>query len=151
MGFTDSGVARPLLRRPGAQWPSDWSRSGKVLLFTDHKADNTMDIWVQPLDSGSARAYIDTPFSESGGRLSPNGGWIAYTSNETGRDEVYVQPFLTPGPRALVSVDGGSDPVWRGDGQELYYFSGDQLIAASLAPAPTHRSERRVRPLPRPE
>jgi len=131
----DGGAARPLLRRPGAQWPSDWSRNGKVLLFTDYKADNTMGVWLQPLDSGTARPYIDTPFSEAGGRLSPNGSWVAYTSNETGREEVYVQAFPTPGERRLISVGGGFDPVWRGDSQELYYFRDDQLIAASLAPA----------------
>jgi len=130
----DGGAARPLLRRPGAQWPSDWSRDGKVLLFTDQKADNTTGVWLQRLDSGTARPYIDTPFSEAGGRLSPNGSWVAYTSNETGRDEVYVQAFPTPGQRTLVSVGGGFDPVWRGDGRELYYFRDEQLIAASLAP-----------------
>ena len=130
----DGGAARSLLRRPGAQWPSDWSRDGKVLLFTDGKPDNTMGVWLQPLDSGAARPYIDTPFTEAGGRLSPNGSWVAYTSNETGREEVYVQAFPTPGQRTLVSVGGGVDPVWRGDGRELYYFRDNQLIAASLAP-----------------
>ena len=131
----DGGAARLVLRRRGAQWPSDWSGNGKVLLFTDHKADNTMGVWLQPLDSGTARPYIDTPFSEAGGRLSPNGSWVAYTSNETGREEVYVQAFPTPGQRTLISVGGGFDPVWRGDSRELYYFRDDQLIAASLAPA----------------
>ena len=131
----DGGAARLVLRRPGAQWPSDWSGNGKVLLFTDHKADNTMGVWLQPLDSGIARPYMDTPFSEAGGRLSPNGSWVAYTSNETGREEVYVQAFPTPGQRTLISVGGGFDPVWRGDSRELYYFRDDQLIAASLAPA----------------
>jgi serine/threonine-protein kinase len=131
----DGGAARLVLRRPGAQWPSDWSGNGKVLLFTDHKADNTMGVWLQPLDSVTARPYIDTPFSESGGRLSPNGSWVAYTSNETGREEVYVQAFPTPGQRTIVSVGGGFDPVWRSDSRELYYFREDQLIAASLAPA----------------
>ena len=130
----NGGAARPLLRRPGEQWPSDWSRTGMVLLFTDVNADNTMGVWLQPLDSGTARPYIDTPFSEAGGRLSPNGSWVAYTSNETGREEVYVQAFPTPGQRTIVSAGGGFDPVWRGDGRELYYFHGDQLMAASLAP-----------------
>ena len=130
----DGGAARSLLRRPGAQWPSDWSRDGKLLLFTDVKPDNTKGVWLQRLDSGTARPYIDTPFSEAGGRLSPDGSWVAYTSNETGREEVYVQAFPMPGRRTLVSLDGGVDPVWRGDSRELYYFRGDQLIAASLAP-----------------
>jgi eukaryotic-like serine/threonine-protein kinase len=129
----NGGAARPVLRQPGAQYPSDWSRSGKVLLFTQYQTDNTMGVWLQPLDSGTARPYIDTRFNEAGGRLSPNGSWVAYTSNETGLEEVYVQAFPTPGQRTLVSVGGGFDPVWRGDGQELYYFRGDQLIAASLA------------------
>ena len=92
-----------------------------------------MGVWLQSLDSSTARPYIDTRFNEAGGRLSPNGSWVAYTSNETGLEEVYVQAFPTPGQRTLVSVGGGFDPVWRGDGRELYYFRGDQLIAASLA------------------
>jgi hypothetical protein len=94
-----------------------------------------MGVWLQSLDSSTARPYIDTRFNEAGGRLSPNGSWVAYTSNETGREEVYVQAFPTPGQRTIVSVGGGFDPVWRSDSRELYYFREDQLIAASLAPA----------------
>jgi dipeptidyl aminopeptidase/acylaminoacyl peptidase len=130
----DGGAPRPVLRRPGDQWPSDWSGIGNLLLFTEVKADVSMGVWVQPLDSGAPRAYVDEPSNEKGGRLSPNGKWVAYTSDETGQEEIYLQPFPTPGPRTVVSVGGGVDPVWRGDSQELYYFRGDQLIAVSLVP-----------------
>jgi hypothetical protein len=64
--------------------------------------------------------------------VSPDGRWVAYQSDETGRGEVYVQSYPTPGRKTLVSAGGGSNAVWAGDGRELYYWQGDQLIAARV-------------------
>jgi len=132
----DGGPARVLVQRPGFQFPSDWLRDGSALLFIDAplggpQAGNR-DIWVQPLPGGEPRPYVATPAQETAARASPNGRWVAYTSNETGRFEVYVESYPARGRKTLISTRGGVYPAWRGDGRELYYWQDDQLIAASL-------------------
>ena len=132
----DGGPARLLVGRPGVQWSTDWVRDGSALLFTDTELtagqEGDQDVWIQPLDGSPARPYAATPAHERAARISPNGRWVAYESDETGRYEVYVQSYPRPGRKALVSAGGGVNPVWRGDGRELYYWQGDQLIAARL-------------------
>jgi serine/threonine-protein kinase len=127
---------RLLLSMPGFQWPSDWSRDGKMLVFTNTASSDTgWDIWMLPVDSGArASPFLATLFLESGARLSPDGHWIAYTSNETGQSEVYVQSFPVAGNKVIISSGGGRDPAWRGDGRELFFWQGDRLIAAQLDP-----------------
>ena len=102
----------------------DWSRDGKWISFGGR------DIWIaSPSGDRKPFAFLATPFREGGGRFSPDGKWIAYTSDETGRVEVYVRRFsgepATEG-RIQVSKNGGEEPVWRSDGQELFYLSGNQ-------------------------
>jgi dipeptidyl aminopeptidase/acylaminoacyl peptidase len=126
----DGGPARRLARA-GTQWPSDWSRDGRTLLFTD-VAPGRQDIWARPAAGGAAHPYAATPVPELGARLSPDGRWVAYTSRETGRDEVYVQAFPTPAGKVLVSAGGGVNPVWGGGQGELYYWQLDQLVVARL-------------------
>ncbi|MEJ7813269.1 MAG: hypothetical protein WKG32_22860, partial [Gemmatimonadaceae bacterium] len=128
----DGGAARRLTTRLGDEWSSDWAPDGRALLFTGVTAEDDYDIWLQPADGGAARPYLATPAHESGARLSPDGRWAAYTSDETGRDEVYVQSYPTPGRKTLVSPRGGAHPVWRRDGRELYYWQEDELIAVSI-------------------
>ena len=125
---------RLVLSMPGAQWLSDWSRDGKTLVFTNTSSPMTgFDLWTVPMDSVTkARPFLATPFRESGARLSPDGRWIAYTSNETGQPEVYVQSFPAPGNKVIVSTGGGQDPAWRADGRELFYWQDDRLMAAAL-------------------
>jgi Tol biopolymer transport system component len=133
----EGGKARPLIRLSGIQWPTDWVRDGSALLFTNTEVmggrAGAQDIWVQPLDGTAARPYAATPARESGARASPDGRWVAYQSDESGRFEIYVQAYPTPAFKRLVSVGGGASPVWRGDGRELYYWRGDQLYAVSIA------------------
>ena len=78
--------------------------------------------------------FLLTPFDERSPRFSPDGKWLAYVSDESGRNDVYVQPFPGPGPKWLVSTDGGIDPVWSKDGRELFYRRDDQMMAVSVAP-----------------
>lgn len=127
-----SGAARLLVGQPGLQWSSDWSRDGEWILFTNVTPDGASDIWMVPAAGGDARPWLATPFTERGGRFSPDGRWVAYDSNESGYYEVYIQSFPTPGAKRVVSIDGGSNPVWRGDGEELFYWSGRRFIAAQL-------------------
>ena len=114
-------------------WPSDWSRDGGAVLYTRAGLAAAFDVWVQPVDGGAARPYLATPARETGARVSPDGRWVAYVSNESGRDEVYVESFPSPGRRVLVSAGGGTAPVWRADGRELYHWREDQLVAVTVA------------------
>jgi serine/threonine-protein kinase len=102
------------------------------VLFTDGALQGDDDVWRQPLDGGAARPYITGPGNQRTARVSPDSRWVAYESDETGHLEVYVQSYPVPGWKTLVSVGGGTHPVWARTGRELYYWQGEQLIAASL-------------------
>ena len=130
----DGGQRGLLVHRPGDQWPTDWLRDGSALLFTEFTSKGDIDILIQPADGRPAQPYLATPAEESGARISPDGRWVAYQSDESGRDEVYVGPYPGPGPKTLVSAAGGVNPVWRPDGRALYYWKVDQLMVASVKP-----------------
>jgi serine/threonine-protein kinase len=91
------------------------------------------DIWLLPLPEGEPQPYLRTPFDEAGPMFSPDGRWIAYTSNETGREEVYLRPFRGPGGKWQISTDGGSEAVWSPSGREIFFRNGDKMMAVSLA------------------
>jgi Tol biopolymer transport system component len=105
---------------------ADWSSDGAfvVLSRSDH------DIWVLPL-AGDRRPFpfLETPANKTQAQLAPDGKWIAYTSNETGRDEVYVQSFPESGRKRQISTDGGAMPRWRRDG-ELFFLAANQFMTA---------------------
>jgi hypothetical protein len=126
------GDARIIAARPGTWFPTDWLRDGSALLVSDNAGTNQLDILVQPADGSSARRYAATGARETAGRISPHTHWVAYTSNESGREEVYVDSYPRTGYRIMVSRDGGGDPAWRGDGRELYYWHGDALVAVPI-------------------
>jgi Tol biopolymer transport system component len=129
-----SGEARVLVSREGLQWPSDWSGTGDVV-FTDVPLDEDRDIWAVKADASEAPfPFLDTPFLERGGDVSPDGGWIAYDSNAPGRFEVFLNRFPKPLPApVLVSRGGGNNPRWGPDGRELFYWEDNRLIAVRLA------------------
>jgi Tol biopolymer transport system component len=125
--------------------PDDWSRDGRFLLY--HTVDTTTgrDLWVRPMHGDrTAWVLLKTPFDERWGQFSPDGRWVAYQSNQSGRNEIYVRPFIPsappdahgPGPEGQwqVSTTGGVYPRWRPDGRELFYLapSGD-LMAVAIA------------------
>ena len=113
------------------QSPESWSPDGTVLAFTqmDDPASGS-DIYVLPL-GGDRKPFpvVRTKFSEGSPKFSPDGHWLAYSSNESGRSEVYVMAYPGPGPKIQVSNSGGTDPMWRRDGRELYYRYGNQMMA----------------------
>jgi Tol biopolymer transport system component len=126
------GGAHIVASRPGTQFPTDWLHDGSALLVSEDAGDNHLTILVQPADGSAARPYAATRAQESAGRMSPHTHWVAYTSNESGRDEVYVDSYPRPGTPIMISRGGGVDPVWRSDGQELYYWRGDALVAVPI-------------------
>jgi Tol biopolymer transport system component/tRNA A-37 threonylcarbamoyl transferase component Bud32 len=129
--------------------PDDWSRDGRFLLYTQQDPRTHSDLWVLPLaadgtPSGTATSFANTVFSEDQGRFSPDTHWIAYASDESGRSEIYVQPFPAPasgGSKTAISGDGGSQPRWRRDGKELFYSSPDgRLIAVDVTAGPIFKA-----------
>jgi hypothetical protein len=126
---------RVVAARTGMQFPSDWLRDGSALLVTEQAGSNRNDILVQPADGSPPQPYAATAADETAARISPDGRWVAYTSDRSGRAEVYLDSYPRPRQRVLVSSGGGVHPVWRGDGRELYYWRDGELVAVKLAPA----------------
>ena len=129
------GPPRMLATREGTQFASDWLRDGSALMVTDEGGPNRHDILVQPSDGSAARPYAATTADETAARVSPDEHWVAYTSDESGRNEVYLDSYPRPRRRIMISRSGGADPVWRGDGRELYYWRGDALVAVQVGAA----------------
>jgi serine/threonine-protein kinase len=131
-----SGGDEPLAKvdpsGPG-QFPRSFSSDGHFLIFQRGQGAASNDLWVLSLgENPTARAFIDSPANETQAQFSPNGHWVAYQSNETDRDEIYIAPFPGPGGRIPVSTDGGQRPLWRDDGRELFYRSGDRVMAVDV-------------------
>lgn len=137
------GQMEILDKTPGSYTvPLDWSSDGRYLI-EGVLAGPKLSMWVLPLSKGEASGnqksfpYLDEPFNEIGGKLSPNVQWLAYASDETGRYEVYVQTFPKRGGKWPVSINGGSRPLWSRDGKELYFIGGDgKLMAVSVKSGP---------------
>jgi Tol biopolymer transport system component len=125
--------------------PSSWSRDGRFILFHSTDPQTSSDLWVTAVStspgepSNSAAVLLKTQYREVWGAFSPDGRWVAYMSNESGRPEIYVRPFSPPGAPAAegqwqVSTAGGIHPVWRPDGRELYYIDPvGALVAVPVA------------------
>jgi serine/threonine-protein kinase len=126
------GETRILESRPGTQFPSDWLRDGSALLVTDDRGRGDHDVIVQPANGSASWPYADTRADETAARVSPDGHWIAYTSDVHEQSEVYLDSYPRSGARVRISRGGGFHPVWRGDGRELYYWRGDVLVAVKF-------------------
>ncbi len=144
-----AGVEELLVASDQLKTPMSWSADGRFLLYLSIDAQTNADLWVVPMSGANASAtarsqqetagdrtpsvFLKTPFREAYGAFSPDGRWVAYHSNESGRNEIYVRPFVPPGAAGTaavaatgqwqVSTAGGIHPVWRPDGKELYYLN----------------------------
>jgi len=130
---TDGGGEEDfLVEFPDAKiWPYDVSHDGQWLLFGYEMEDSAEDLWVMPLTGeGEARPLFKTPFDEWPGSFSPDGHWLAVDSDESGRREIYVIPFPDGGGKWQVSRAGGRYPMWREDGQELFFQDPEGGIMA---------------------
>jgi len=130
-----TGREEPLVVSNVDKYPTSWSADGRsVLYYTLGDAQTRTDLWIVAVASDREPVpYLKTPFDETRGQFSPDGHWIAYSSNESGRDEVYLASFPSAGGRRRVSVTGGIFPRWRRDGRELFYVNADdQLMAVDI-------------------
>ena len=119
---------------PSKRWPDpqSWTPDGRTVIFTTSGKETGSDIWTLSLDDRTARPWLEMPGAQWAGRLSPDGEWMAYNSDESGRDEVYVQPFPGPGAKRIVSQNGGYNPIWSKDGSELFYRHGNEFHAVKI-------------------
>ncbi|HEX7792782.1 MAG TPA: hypothetical protein VF456_00450 [Vicinamibacterales bacterium] len=121
-----NGAAKLVASVGGRLW--DWSPDGQRIVIGRGRP---MDLWIQSVDAGGDPIpFARSPFNKTQAQVSPDGRWIAYTSLDTGHDEVYVDSFPIAGNRRQVSVGGGMQPRWRRDGSELFYLAPDQMLMA---------------------
>jgi Tol biopolymer transport system component len=113
--------------------PMSWSPDGQLLAFMEVNPSTQRDIWILRMGDRKAEPFLKTRFDESVPRFSPDGHWLAYTSNESGRYEIYVQPYPGPGGKWQISTEGGTEPAWNSNGRELFYRSGDKMMAVDIA------------------
>jgi serine/threonine-protein kinase len=123
------------------QTPGSWSTDGEWLIYSESDPETGLDVWALPAGGDSKpRVIIRTPFVENFPRLSPDGRWLAYASDESGRADVLVQAFPASGGRSQISSDGGTEPVWSRDGRELFYVNGDKMMAVEITTTPVFRA-----------
>ncbi|HXI03825.1 MAG TPA: hypothetical protein VNI57_11680, partial [Candidatus Saccharimonadales bacterium] len=132
-----TGKTEHFLDWKGDAWPTSWSPDGKHVLFTAlsrEKSSSGSDLMAISTEPDSKpEPYVATSFSEDYATFSPDGRWVAYTSDESGRTEVYVSPFPKPDGKWQISSSGGDLPRWREDGREIYYLApGDRMIAVAV-------------------
>jgi Tol biopolymer transport system component len=118
-----------------------WSSDGRFALISVITTATRDDLWLFPLGGGKPTPLATTRFSEVSASFSPDGRWFAYSSDESGRYEVYIQSLTDPGIRARVSTSGGDLPRWRSDGKELFFVGGGMLQAAAIRTDPKLEAE----------
>jgi Tol biopolymer transport system component len=143
-----AGVEEPLVASGQTKNPSSWSADGRFLLYVNTDPQMSADLWVVPMvGDRTPSVFLKTPFYEAWGVFSPDGRWVAYQTNESGRNEIYVRPFVPPmvppgaagtttgaaGGQWQVSAAGGIYPAWRPDGKELYFLNpAGAMMAAPI-------------------
>ena len=126
-----AGDAEILLADDKVLMPVDWTRDGSHLAFMKLDGDNGWDIWALPVDSpNDAFPVVQSRFFDARPSFSPDGQWVAYESDESGRPEIYVRPFPGPGGKWQVSPGGGEEPHWSADGREIFYLDVAQNVVA---------------------
>ncbi len=145
-----AGAEELLVESPQDKIAIDWSADGRFILYFSFDPQTGRDLWVLPMEGDRKPwVFLKTTFNERQGQFSADGHWVAYTSNESGRDEIYIQPFAAPAASGAaaspaagqwqVSTAGGVFPRWRSDGKELYYIgpSGEMMAAPITATGTT--------------
>jgi eukaryotic-like serine/threonine-protein kinase len=131
------GREERLLVSDQPNYPFSWSRDG-TLMFVAPSVRGAQDILMLRADQNpKPTAFLATPFAEGAPTFSPDGRWLAYVSNDSGRNQVYVRPYPGPGESLTISTEGGNEPVWAKSGRELFYRSGDAMMAVDFTSTPT--------------
>ncbi|MBL8205847.1 MAG: serine/threonine-protein kinase [Blastocatellia bacterium] len=149
---TGNAPEERLLETRFQTYPLSWSPDGKVLIYAMGDPQTRTDIWALPLSGSVAgerkpQPLLQTKFDERAAKVSPDGHWLAYVSDETGTAEIYVTTFPQPGRAWRISKSGGNNPAWRADGKELFYLAGRQLMAASVSGSGTEFQSSAPQPL----
>jgi Tol biopolymer transport system component len=138
------GLEELLVESPQDKNASDWSSDGRFILYNSTDTPVRRDLWVRPMEGDRKPwVFLKTSFDERWAQFSPDGRWVAYESNESGRAEIYIRPFAAPAASGAadnpaagqwqVSTAGGRYPRWRPDGKELYYIGPDgEMMAAPI-------------------
>ncbi len=113
------------------------SPDGRYLAYNQMEPGTGSDVWVVPLqgDDREPRPFVKTKFGEASPKFSPDGKWVAYCSNESGKAQVYVQPWPGPGPKIQLSSEGGADPLWNRRGHEIFYRNADKMMVVPVSTA----------------
>jgi len=117
--------------------PGSWSPDGQLLAYSEVNPTTGFDIWVLGLRDRKAQPFLQTQFNESTPQFSPDGRWLAYVSDESGRKEIYVQPYPGPGGKWQISTEGGVEPLWNRNGRELFYRSENKMMSVEIATKPS--------------
>jgi serine/threonine-protein kinase len=114
-------------------YPFSWAPDGKSLALVSVNPTTLQDVQVLNVDrKGITQPFAETQFREGAPVFSPDGKWIAYVSDDTGRFEIYVRPFPGPGEKIPISTEGGNEPVWPRNGRQLFYRQGDSMMAVDI-------------------
>ena len=132
-----SGGLERLATSEFVQIPGSWSPDGQLLAFSEVNVTTGYDIWVLRLSDRKAQPFLQTQFNEAAPQFSSDGHWLAYASDESGRKEIYVQPYPGPGGKWQISTEGGVEPLWNRNGRELFYRSGKKMMAVEIATKPS--------------
>jgi eukaryotic-like serine/threonine-protein kinase len=110
------------------------SPDGRYLTFDQMNVDTGMDVYVLPLDgSGKPQPLVQSKFGDAAAKFSPDGKWVAYCSNESGKPEAFVQRWPGPGPKIQISSEGGTDPLWSQKGDEIFYRNADKMVVVPVS------------------
>jgi serine/threonine-protein kinase len=136
-----SGLEEQLTTGKGTHTPGSWSPNGQVLLFTDSSLGR--DILAYKRSDQKTERFLAMPsINEGVPQFSPDGNWVAYVSDESGREEIYVTAYPGPAQKVPISTDGGKEPVWNPNGRELFYRSGSKMMAVDIATQPAFARSR---------
>ena len=130
-----SGSPERLTTSENLHAPGAWSPDGQVLAFTEIQPTTARDLWTMHLSDHKAQLFLRTSYNEGEPQFSPDGHWLAYISDESGRFEIYVQPYPGPGGKWQISTEGGTEPVWGHNG-EIFYRSGNKMLAVDTTTHP---------------
>ena len=139
-----SGEVERLTTGDGLAWPASWSGDGRVLIYHEFHPETSADIWLLPLEEDrEPELFINSEAFEAHSALSPDGRWLAYSSNESGESEVYVRRYPAAPGQWQVSSDGGGQPRWSADSRELFYRTESGIMVVAVDPTtPTFTNDR---------